>query len=55
MEFERKVLEAKRALQNGFLTAEKEFYEELRSLYKTKADIVTAQKDLYEDTIEFEK
>ena len=55
MESERKVLEAKRALQNGFLTAEKEFYEELRSLYKTKADIITAQKDLYEDTIEFEK
>jgi len=50
---DRAVLEAKRALQNGFVTAEKEFYTELKSLFTTAASIVSAEEDLYEDQIEF--
>lgn len=50
---DRAVLEAQRALQNGFVTAEKEFYTELKSLYSIAASIVSSQEDLYEDQISF--
>ena len=52
---ERSVLEAKRRLQNGYLTAEKEFYTKLKSLYNTASEISSAQKDLYDDTLNFEQ
>ena len=52
---ERSLLEAQRALQNGFLSAETEFYTTLKSLYLTAAKIVDAQKDLYEDKLSFEE
>ncbi|MBQ1672401.1 MAG: hypothetical protein II070_11515 [Treponema sp.] len=50
---ERSVLEASRALQNGLITAEKDFYTELKSLYSTAASIVKAENDLYDDQLAF--
>lgn len=52
---ERNVLEAQRDLQNGFLSAEKEFYTNLRSLYLAAASITKAEKDLYDDQISFDE
>ena len=51
---ERTLLEAKRALQNRALEAEKEYYTELKSLYTTASNITSLQKDMYKDTIDFE-
>ncbi|MBQ1869440.1 MAG: hypothetical protein II146_03085, partial [Treponema sp.] len=42
-----------RALQNGLITAEKDFYTELKSLYSTAASIVKAENDLYDDQLAF--
>lgn len=54
-EGERAVLEARRALQNGFVTAETDFFRSLRDLYEIAATLVAAQRDLYEDSLEFEQ
>ena len=55
MKANRDVLEAKRALQNRALEAEKEFYTDLKELFTAAASIITAQKNLYDDTIDFEE
>ncbi|MBB5218914.1 hypothetical protein DYE49_12220 [Treponema rectale] len=55
LEAERDYLETRRSLQNGFLETETEFYESLKSLYEIASQIVSAEKSLYEDTIDFEK
>ena len=52
---ERSVLEAKRKLQDGYLSAEKEFYSSLKSLYNTACEISSAEKNLYDDTLDFEQ
>lgn len=52
---ERSVLEAKRKLQNGYLSAEKEFYTSLKALYNTASEISSAEKSLYDDTLDFEE
>lgn len=52
---ERNVLEAKRAFQNRALEVEQEYFKELRELYSAASSIVSAQKELYEDTIKFEE
>lgn len=54
-ESKRSVLVAQRNLQNGFINAETEFYENLKKLYKIGMNITSAQKDLYEDNLDFEK
>lgn len=54
MKAERSLLEARRALQNRALEAEKEYYSELKSLYTTASSITSLQKDMYKDTIDFE-
>lgn len=48
-------LEARRALQNRALEAEKEFYNELKTLFNSASTIVSKQKDLYDDTISFDE
>ena len=48
---QRKVLEAQRNLQNGFVSAEKKFYETLKSLYEMAAKIVSLEKSLYDDQL----
>ncbi len=55
MKAERDVLEAKRTLQNRALEAEKEYYTELKNLFTAANSIVAAQKNLYDDTIDFEE
>ncbi len=52
---ERTVTEAKRALENQALTAEKEFYTSLKKILNSTADLISKQSNLYEDTISFEK
>ena len=52
---QRKILEAKRNLQNGFLNAETEFYKTLQSLYQMQAKIVTLEKNLYDDKLTLEQ
>ncbi len=51
----RKLLELQRKLQDGFVSAESEFYTQLKSIYELGAQVVTAEKQLYEDKIDFEK
>ena len=51
---ERSVLEARRKLQDGYLSAEKDFYTSIKKLYNTAIDITTAQKDLYDDQLSLE-
>ncbi len=48
---QRKVLEAKRSLQNGFVTAEKEFYESIKSLYEMASKLLSLEKNLYDDQL----
>lgn len=55
MKADRDVLEAKRSLQNRALEAEKEYYTELKNLFTAANSIITAQKNLYDDTIDFEE
>ena len=42
---ERSLLESKRALQNRFTSAEKEFYTSLKNLYQIAAEINTAENE----------
>lgn len=55
MTAERNLLLAKRKLQNRALEAEKEYYGQLKTLYNSAVDIISKQKDLYDDTILFEE
>ena len=55
MKAERTLLNAKRALQNRALEAEKEFYSQLKTLFTGENDIIQAQKTLYDDTLKFEE
>lgn len=55
MKGERTLLEAKRALQNRALEAEKEYFSELKSLFSTASSITSLQRDMYEDTVSFEE
>ena len=55
MKAERSLLEAKRKLQNYLLTAENNYYKELLNLYELSSKIISAQKDMYDDTIDFDK
>ncbi|MBP3708945.1 MAG: hypothetical protein J6I73_00840 [Treponema sp.] len=48
---ERALLEAQRNLQNGALSAERDFYNSLKSLYSLASTIAQTQKDLYDDQI----
>lgn len=48
---ERSLLEAKRALQNRAVQAETEFYSELKELFSTASDLLSARQELYEDEI----
>lgn len=48
---ERSILEAKRALQNRALQAETEFYSELKALFSTAGELLSARQELYEDEI----
>ncbi len=52
---ERELLEMQRSLQNGFVSAETEFYEELKNLYEIAASVESSQNDLYEDALDFEQ
>lgn len=55
MAAERNLLVAKRKLQNRALEAEKEYYGQLKALYNSAVNIISKQKDLYDDTISFEE
>lgn len=55
LESERELLEAQRSLQDGFLSAETEFYKSLKTLYEIAASIVQEEKNLYEDKLLFEE
>lgn len=55
MESERRVLEARRSLQNRAIEVEKSYYEQLKSLYNSAGSIISLQKDLYDDRISFEE
>lgn len=48
---ERKVLEAKRALQNGFVKTEKKFYEKIKSIFEMASKILTLEKSLYDNQL----
>lgn len=52
---ERQVLEARRSLENRILEAEKEFYNELKTLYELALKVKTEEKTLYEDKITFDQ
>ncbi len=52
---ERTILEAKRSLQNTFVKAEKEFYTSLKKLYTLVSSVIDAEKDLYDDQLNFEQ
>ncbi len=52
---DRELLTAQRNLQNGFLSAETEFYKDIKNLYETASKIITARKNLYEDQLDFEQ
>ncbi len=52
---ERQVLEARRKLQDYALTAENNYYKQLRSLFETSSSIISSQKTMYDDTIDFEE
>lgn len=55
MKSERALLEAKRALQNRALEAEKEYFSELKSLLSSASNIASLKRDMYEDTVSFEE
>lgn len=48
-------LEAKRNFQNRAVEAEKEYYNQLKSLFEAASNIVSKQKDLYDDKISFDE
>ncbi len=51
LEAERALLEAERAVQDAALTAEKEFYENLKSLYSSAISVLDARSELYDDSM----
>lgn len=51
----RSVLESKRNLENRIQTAEKSFYQNVKSLLKAHSSIISSQTSLYSDTVSFEK
>ncbi|MBD5434862.1 MAG: hypothetical protein HDR35_11305 [Treponema sp.] len=51
----RALLEARRDLQNGFVNMESEFYTKLKNLFEIASKIITAQKSLYEHSLEFDE
>lgn len=55
MKAERNVEEAKRNLKNQILSAETQFYTELKALLSSTASIITAKTDYYSDKINFEQ
>lgn len=52
---ERDVLVAQRNLQNGFVKAETQFFEELKSLYNLASDVIKAEQELYDDQLSFDQ
>ena len=52
---EREVLEAKRKIYNSALSAEKNFYQEMKSLLSSINSVYTNLQDVYTDTLSFEK
>ena len=54
MKAERSVIEAERKLGKRVLSAEKEFYTELKALLSSINSIMSAKEELYSDTIDFE-
>ncbi|MCR5188231.1 MAG: hypothetical protein K6C97_04785 [Treponema sp.] len=54
MTAERSLTQAKRNLQKEALQTETDFYTELKALLTTTSEIITAQTQLYTDTIDFE-
>ena len=54
MKAERSVVEAERKLSKRVLSAEKEFYTELKVLLTTINSIMSSKQQLYSDTIDFE-
>ena len=54
MKAERSVIEAERKLGKRVLSAEKEFYTELKKLLTSINSIMSAKEQLYSDTIDFE-
>ena len=54
MKAERSVVEAERKLSKRVLSAEKEFYTELKGLLTTINSIMSSKQQLYSDTIDFE-
>ena len=51
---ERNVVEAERKIQKRALTAEKEFYTELKKLLSSISSIISKQEKYYSDSIDFE-
>lgn len=51
----RSVLEAERKFQDNAITAEKDFYTELKKLYETASSIISSKNDLYDDQISFDE
>ena len=54
MKAERSVVEAERKIGKRVLSAEKEFYTELKGLLSSINSIMSAKEELYSDTIDFE-
>lgn len=52
---ERTLIEANRKLQNQAITSEKAFYNDLKSLLNSTSNIISSQKTLYTNKIDFEK
>lgn len=52
---QRNLTEARRRVQNQAVNSEKAFYTELKSLLNSTSSIISAQKSLYTDKIDFEK
>lgn len=50
LEAERALLEANRNVKNRAISAEKEFYNNLKNLYKDAIAVLSARADLYDDT-----
>lgn len=55
LQSQRTLLEAQRAFKERAVESETEFYKELKELFSSASEIVSAKNDLYDDTIEFEK
>ncbi len=52
---ERDYIEAVRAVQNRAVSAEKEFYEKLKTLYQYEVLVLEAKNDLYDDDVALRK